>query len=284
MRFERTSTKLRRWRALHNSEEGREFVHAQQVAELQEGRRLPWLLFFLACSVVAALVATRLEERIDAQSDLQAARDELDIVQQQRASLARQLVSAHALVRVKDEAASDLLLRTGNAQAIQQQNEKLINELKAKLGGQDGEVSVEANRVRVDLVDRILFRSGDAELSVGGMKLLSRLGAVLKKVDDKQILVGGHTDNQPIHTDRFPSNWELSAARAVNVARYLTEEAGVDPARVAAAAYSQFHPRDRLRAGNRRIEILLTPFARPAPPPSTTPTPATRVSRRRLIR
>jgi chemotaxis protein MotB len=281
MRDARFNTTVRQWQELHNSEEGREFVHAQRIAQLQEERRLPWLLFFLAGSVVAALVATRLEERIDAQADLQAARDERDIAQQQRASLARQLVSAHALVRVKDEAASDLLIRNGTAQTIQQQNEKLIAELRAKIDAQDGEVSVEANRVRVDLVDRLLFRSGDAELSVNGMRLLSRVGSVLKRVEDKQILIGGHTDAQPIHTDQFPSNWELSAARAVNVARYLTEEAGVDPARVAAAAFSQFHPRERARASNRRIEILLTPGAKPSPHPA--PPPLIN-ARRRMLR
>jgi chemotaxis protein MotB len=275
MRAGRFNTTLRRWSRGQTLDDGRDLSVAQRIAQL-EAKRLPWLLFFLACSVVAALVATRLEERLDAQSDLMAARDERDMAQQQRASLARQLVSAHALVRVKDEAASDLLHRTTTQLIAQQENEKIIRELRGKINDQDGEVSVEANRVRVDLVDRILFRSGDAELSLGGMKVLARVGSVLKTLDDKQILIGGHTDDQPIHTARFPSNWELSAARAVNVARFLTEEAGVDPARVAAAAYSQFHPRDRIaRARNRRIEILLTPWTHMKDPP-----PASRAAER----
>ena len=76
---------------------------------------------------------------------------------------------------------------------------------------------------------------------------------------DQQILVGGHTDDRPIHTERFASNWELSTGRAVNVARYLVETVGVDPHRVVAAGFSQFHPRGANRAKNRRIELLLTP-------------------------
>ena len=102
--------------------------------------------------------------------------------------------------------------------------------------------------------------SGQAELSNHGKEVLGKVGGVLKNLRDQQILVGGHTDDRPIHTDRFPSNWELSAARAVNVARYLVETAGIDPHRVVAGGYSEFHPRGTDRAKNRRIELLLTPI------------------------
>jgi len=79
-------------------------------------------------------------------------------------------------------------------------------------------------------------------------------------LSDKQILIGGHTDDRPIHTAQFPSNWELSAARAVNVARYLAESVGVDPKHLTAAGFSEFHPRSKKeKSKNRRIEILLTP-------------------------
>lgn len=139
-------------------------------------------------------------------------------------------------------------------------NDRLIAELRSKLDVKDGEVDADADRIAVNLVDQILFKSGEAELSPRGIVVLDKVGAVLKGLTDKQLLIGGHTDDRPIHTERFPSNWELSAARAVNVVHHLVDVVGVDPHRIAAAAYSQFHPRAKQKAKNRRIEILLTPI------------------------
>jgi chemotaxis protein MotB len=136
---------------------------------------------------------------------------------------------------------------------------KLITELRAKLDARDGEVAGGAGGVTVSLVDEILFPSGESALSPRGQEVLKKLGAVLKPLTDRQILIGGHTDDRPIHTPVFPSNWELSTARAVSVVRYLADEVGVDPRRLAAAGYSQYHPRGKNRAKNRRIEILLAP-------------------------
>ena len=97
------------------------------------------------------------------------------------------------------------------------------------------------------------------------------VGDVFKPLKDKQILVGGHTDDAPIHTARFPSNWELSTARAVNVVHFLADSVGVDPAKLTAAGYSQYHPRSSERAQNRRIEILLIPQVSSATPSSSPP-------------
>jgi chemotaxis protein MotB len=117
-------------------------------------------------------------------------------------------------------------------------------------------------------VDKILFDSGQADLSTRGQEVLGRLGTVLSKIDDKQIQVSGHTDDSPIAdpklAEKFPSNWELSVARAVNVVRFLTDKGQVPSGRLVAAGYGQFHPiatnaNPSGRARNRRIEILLTP-------------------------
>ena len=101
--------------------------------------------------------------------------------------------------------------------------------------------------------------------------MLARVGDVLKPLADKQILVGGHTDDAPIHTARFPSNWELSTARAVNVVHFLADTVGVNPAKLTAAGYSQYHPRSADRAQNRRIELLLIPSVVSSPPPPSPP-------------
>jgi chemotaxis protein MotB len=90
-------------------------------------------------------------------------------------------------------------------------------------------------------------------------------------MDDKQIQVSGHTDSNPISdklTQQFPTNWELSVARAVNVVRFLQEKANVPPKNLTATGYGQYHPiasnkSNAGRARNRRIEILLTPSLAP---------------------
>jgi chemotaxis protein MotB len=90
--------------------------------------------------------------------------------------------------------------------------------------------------------------------------LLQKIGAIISKTD-YLIRIEGHTDNLPIHTALFPSNWELSTARAVNVLRYFIKEHNIDPRRLAAEGFSEFHPlaandRPENRAKNRRVEII----------------------------
>ena len=96
----------------------------------------------------------------------------------------------------------------------------------------------------------------------------TQLGPYLKAHPNELVLVGGHTDDVPISTERFRSNWELSAARATAVARVLVEEgaqAGLDASRVVASGFGEHHPRSRgqteaARQNNRRIEVQLVPI------------------------
>ena len=101
------------------------------------------------------------------------------------------------------------------------------------------------NKLTVNLVDKILFNSGEADVNAEGKKVLLRVANVLKKVQNKQIRIEGHTDNIPIGgalKEKFQSNWELSTARATTVTRYLTEVCGINPTVVAAAGYAHFRP------------------------------------------
>ncbi len=145
----------------------------------------------------------------------------------------------------------------------------------------DIRLSQDGNRITVDLVDKILFESGKAEVTPKGEEVLARLGAALNTVEDRQIQVSGHTDDAPISRadlkEKFATNWELSVARAVNVVRFLAEQAGVKPNRLVAAGYGQHHPiasnnTPKGRALNRRIEVLLLPPLAPKsaklPPPA----------------
>lgn len=109
--------------------------------------------------------------------------------------------------------------------------------------------------------DFLLFNFGKADVNPAGFPFLNRIAALIHKIP-YPVRVEGHTDNVPIHTERFPSNWDLSIARAVNVVRYLTDVGKVNPQRLSAAGYGDSKPvvpnDSRVhRARNRRVEIVL---------------------------
>ena len=108
--------------------------------------------------------------------------------------------------------------------------------------------------------EHMLFGLGSADISAEALPLLQKVGAIISKTA-YQIRIEGHTDNLPINTERYPSNWELSTARAVNVLRYFIKNHNVDPRRLAAEGFSEFHPlvandSEENRKKNRRVEII----------------------------
>ena len=123
------------------------------------------------------------------------------------------------------------------------------------------------DRLTINMVDRVLFDSGQAQVKPAGVKVLKQVGDVLNKISDKQIRIEGHTDNVPISSklqDRFKTNWELSTARATTVVRYLIDQGGVERQYLSAIGYADTHPlasndSDEGRSSNRRIEIVLYP-------------------------
>lgn len=115
--------------------------------------------------------------------------------------------------------------------------------------------------VSVVLVDSLLFQSGRADIKNESKEILHDIAAVLNEVTN-QIVIEGHTDNLPINTYLFGSNWELSTARAVVVTRFLVEHAGVNPTRISAQGYGEYRPivpndTAENKAKNRRVNILI---------------------------
>ena len=115
----------------------------------------------------------------------------------------------------------------------------------------------------VELPDNILFESGEAELKDAGQTALAEIVEVLKTIPGREFQVAGHTDNVPMHSRRFPSNWELSTSRAVAVAKFMIER-GLEGGRISAAGHAETAPvasndTPEGRAQNRRIEIILLP-------------------------
>lgn len=139
----------------------------------------------------------------------------------------------------------------------------LMQKLRAMIDAGQLKVIIRDGRMLIALESDVLFDSGKTSLKPAGMAALAKLAPVLASITDRKYLVAGHTDDVPIKTAKFPSNWELSTARAVEVVRFLIAN-GMKPQQVAAAGYGEFDPvmpNDTLehRAQNRRIEIVLQP-------------------------
>jgi chemotaxis protein MotB len=181
----------------------------------------------------------------------------------EKAALVAERETLQKSVQAKDTALAQL----------QETQDKIQEKMKAEIAKGEIALTNSGGRLRVDMVDKILFESGDAHISRRGEEVLERVGGVLASVPDRQIQVSGHTDNEPIRSRlkrQFPTNWELSASRALNVVRFLQEKAKVPAGRLVASGHGEHQPiasNDSAagRARNRRIEILLTPPLAPEP-------------------
>jgi chemotaxis protein MotB len=122
-------------------------------------------------------------------------------------------------------------------------------------------VRKEENRVVFVLGERITFKEGEATLLEAYHSISNKIADFITSKKGYQVVISGHTDNTPINTEKFPSNLELSAARAINVAKSLINN-GVSPARVSIQGFSEYHPlldntSPENRQANRRVEISL---------------------------
>jgi chemotaxis protein MotB len=151
--------------------------------------------------------------------------------------------------------------------AAAQMAKGLENEMRADLESKDVTISNLQGKLTVNILDRVMFDSGEAILKPAGESVMRKVAAILAGHPQLKIHVIGHTDNVPIRPEarnRFASNWELSTARALAAVHFLTEKAGVDPHRVGAVGYGEFRPlADNAtaegRARNRRIAITILP-------------------------
>lgn len=183
---------------------------------------------------------------------------QVNALEAQRTMLARELETKIAVISLKKEEEISRLKGT---------YEKLAADMKNEIEQGQIKITQLADRLSVSMVDKILFPSGEAELTPEGIKVLERVGNILKNTDNKIIRVEGHTDNVPIHPrlqKQYPTNWELSTARAANVVRFLQEKVGIAPERMQVIGMSEYQPvaSNKTASGrskNRRIEITLLP-------------------------
>jgi chemotaxis protein MotB len=249
----------------------------------------PWLLLVLTLAAAGAGAYWLNQDRQHARSDAAAATLKAAEAAGQQKELAQKVETLEAekgaletdkasLTAAKAELSKDVEAKAGELAQLKGTYDKLEEKMKDEIAKGDISLSQDGGKLRVGLVDKILFDSGEAQISKRGESVLGRVGAVLASIDDKQIQVSGHTDKTPISeklAPQFPTNWELSTARATNVVRFLSEKAGVPPERLVASGYGEHHPvasnkTPAGRARNRRIEILLTPALAPKAIPHKT--------------
>lgn len=203
---------------------------------------------------------------------LKAKRDELNrTIAELRAKLANRnaeiLGWQNRVEELSREKSDSLAEKEKSIEELKKTYDSLVGEMQEEI--KKGEITITQLREKltVNMVEKILFDSGSAVIKGNGKKVLDRVAEILRKITDRQIKVEGHTDNVPIGPaiiDRFPTNWELSTARATMVLRYL-QERGLDPKLLSAEGYSEYRPvasneTEVGRAKNRRIEIVLIPL------------------------
>lgn len=227
----------------------------------------------------AELLATKDElkaSQVLAKSNLDAAyatRDELKACQAQaQTDMARAMEVRVKTERELGETRRDLELCnkiTDGArkytEVLKAREENLREKLKTEVASKEVEISRLQDKLSVRVLDRILFKSGRADILPEGTKVLDKLIAVLATTDD-MVRVEGHTDSEPIGAQlkqKYFSNWELSSARASSVVRYFETGYQIQPTRMEAVGFSKYHPvalgdsaEDMKR--NRRVEIVLT--------------------------
>jgi chemotaxis protein MotB len=217
---------------------------------------------------------TKAAEATAAADALKTRADELEQKSSQAAAVQKDLEKKLASAT---KVQSELAGKAKDAEKKAKEADAVQAKLKAAIDKSSGEVSQDGEEIRLQLVDKVLFKIGDDQLTDRGKAVLGRVAAALKDMPDKQIWVQGHTDDQPIFVPpapkkplpkgspppappRFATNWELSAARALTVVHYLQDTAKLDPSRLAALAFGQYRPVSRSnKAANRRIEIVLYP-------------------------
>jgi chemotaxis protein MotB len=245
-------------------------------------------------------VAKLRQEKSELQNDLSNLNARLVEALQQNSRLQRDLLAAHAdqerqkgsltqrqqqledmqqtndrlLATVEDlnrALEKEKIAREARLAKVKNTYNQLVNALEEEIKRGELTISNLEGQLSVNLLNKILFDSGKTTIKGDGKKVLKSLGDVLNKFPDKALQIAGHTDNVQISSrlkERYPSNWELSTARATSVVHFLQEKVGLPGERLIAAGYSEYQPvasndTPEGRAQNRRIQILLVPVKTP---------------------
>lgn len=161
-----------------------------------------------------------------------------------------------------EKATESSLREQKETQQLKQVAQNLQSDIKASGNSANASVSVESDGIHLTLSSNILFNSGSADLTSSVKTMLSKLVPDIKKVNSNPVVIAGYTDNVPSNTAKYPSNWELSSARALTVMRYFVSQGAISQSKVSIQAYGENNPKASNstaagRAQNRRVEIII---------------------------
>jgi chemotaxis protein MotB len=245
-------------------------------------KSLSFMTILILSFFIGGCVSTGTFEKKAAEADsrakelaaVKADRDELDKVLKSKtddlsksiAELRQKTADLEAENTKLKENVAELKKKEAEVQSESNTYKQLTQEMKGEIAKGQITISELKGKLTLDVVDKILFASGQAEVTKEGLAVLKRVIDILKNVKDKAIRIEGHTDNVRIKgalVKHYPTNWELSAARAINVAKYLQQQE-IDPTLLSATAFGEYKPianndTPEGRAKNRRIAIILLP-------------------------
>jgi chemotaxis protein MotB len=241
-------------------------------------------------------IAAAAQRASDADKAAATQKDRADSLEKSLDTTAKARRDAEAKLAVAEAAQFELAGKTADEAGQRKAAEQLEGKLKAAIDPTWGAVAIERGEVHLQIADRMLWKPNNDAITDRGKTVLNKVAAALKEVPDRQVWVQGHTDDQPVAIPRvtaapaapaappakkgakppaavappapvvrFPTNWELSAARALAVVHYFQDVAKLDPTRLAALAFSQYAPvSNKDRAANRRLEIVIAAKRPPA--------------------
>lgn len=196
-------------------------------------------------------------------SSLVVANQGLRVSAEERGSLSEDLERVRLSLVSAERSLSELRARERAARERAATFHALLAQMRDLIESRQVNVVVRRNRMVVELPEGVLFESGRDEIREAGQRVLEQISGVLVGLEERDFQVAGHTDDVPIRTRRFPSNWELSTARALNVAAFLRGH-GMPAERISVAGFAETQPvgdnrTAEGRASNRRTEIVLLP-------------------------
>ena len=208
---------------------------------------------------------------VDLENDLAASQEQVDAknaeirqLEEKRTALAGQLTEMEKRLEQKE---TELIEKDEVIDEMASTRKNIEDRLKDQIASKQVRLETLEGKLKITFVDKILFNSGSAHINHAGQQSLLSLAGILKQEPDQQIVVEGHTDDVGVGKalqNVYPTNWELSTARATAVVRFLQDQAEINPQRLSAVGYSYYKPigdndTEEGRAQNRRIEIVLVP-------------------------
>jgi chemotaxis protein MotB len=185
-----------------------------------------------------------------------------DMVDSMRTAFdAKQIAQARQAQRLHNSPRPESVPAHEQAGTLDELKNRLSKKLDAQIAGGQVGLEVDPRGLVITIREAGVFAVGSADLQPAARAVLAEVADAMKDVDNP-VRVEGHTDDVPIHTARFSSNWELSTSRATTVIAFFVQDRGLSPTRFSAAGYGEFHPRaandnDGARAQNRRVDIVI---------------------------